>query len=149
MSGSVYRSKVLLRSTAATHIGDATMHIGYLTDLCKPYVESLKAATTEQALEKHINEWELLAGDAADAFRSAKFVWKEFITGRRKENRGVYAGDQWAEKYGAIMMPELLMKIGMLAQDCLVPEGCVYIRLRDSGKIVERSGRAVWIDKEQ
>lgn len=122
------------------------MNIGYTTDLSKPYAASLSSAKTFKELCSHVQMWEMLAGDAFDAVHAREFSWKEYRAGLAKERKDIYAGDEWAKKYGAIVMPEILMRISLAAMHYLVPDGCVFIRMRDFGQIQVKAGRAQWIE---
>ncbi len=54
-------------------------------------------------------------------------VWRE---GLAKERRGEYAGDDFSYKYGALMMPEVLFKVSVIADRFKVPWGAAYLRMR-------------------
>ena len=116
--------------------------IGYMTDLCKPYADSLKKAKTLEKLLWHVSEWELLAPDAFDSAHSPNFSWDKYAAGLAKERLDIYAGDEWGSKYGAIVMPEVLMRIAIIAQQYLVPDGCIFIRLQQTGQLEVANGRA-------
>ena len=51
----------------------------------------------------------------------------EAETGKR------FAGEQWAERYGPIVMPETLVVVSEYAARFQVPWGLMYIRMRDEG----------------
>jgi len=105
--------------------------IGYITDICKPYVEGVQKAKTLDELKAAINEWNELAPDAMKQVEAPEFDWNEFQAGIKQEKRGKYAGDAWAKKYGAVLLPVVIMEIGLVGQGFMVPDGVVFHRLLD------------------
>lgn len=122
--------------------------IGYTTDLCSPYAKDLSSVKTFGELLAFVNRWKLLAGDAFDSVANPAFDWKEFQAGRKKEKRGVFAGEAWSDKYGAILMPEILMRIAIMANEYLAPDGCVFKRLLDMKMLEVTNGRAILVQAE-
>jgi hypothetical protein len=110
----------------------------------------LTAAKTLDALQSHVQTFRRVADDAwqvAQAMDEKSFL--SFVNGVRRERRGHFAGAEWAEKYGAILMPSVLMRVSMVADQFKVPWGCAYIRLRDVGRISEQGNVARWIEPEE
>lgn len=122
------------------------MKITYTTDNAGDYVKGLKAAQTEDAVRAFVAEQRFIANDAYKSINDKSFDWAEFEKGRKLENRGEYAGDGWAAKYGAILMPEILIRVGIVAEQYGAPWGCTYIRLREAGVIKETKTYAKWVD---
>lgn len=125
------------------------MQVGYLSECDKDYAAGLKNAQTFDGLRDFVKRWRLLANDAYKSVMSAKFDWDEFARGRKMENRDEYAGDDWAKKYGAILMPEILMRVTITAMEFGAPWGVTYIRLREFGRIVETKTHATWVEPER
>lgn len=112
--------------------------ITYISENDKDYVAGLKQAQTFDAVYAHLKDWKFLAKDAWNVISRLDFDWNEFQRGRLLEAKGQFAGDEWCEKYGAILMPELLLKVTMFAHQYTVPWGLAYIRLRDAGRLIEK-----------
>jgi hypothetical protein len=119
--------------------------ITYISEQDRDYVKSLKAARTVDALKSHVTAWKQLASDAYEQTTAASFNFDDFRQGRLKENRNQYAGDEWAMKYGAILMPEILIRVAIIAQQFGVPWGCAYIRLKEAKQIDDSNGTTKWI----
>lgn len=122
------------------------MKIGYVSECDRDYAKELKSIQTFDDLKLFVTKWRLVANDAYKAIHNHDFNWEEFREGRTKENRGEYAGDSWAKKYGAILMPEILLRVAVYAQHFVTPWGVTYIRLREFGKIVETKTHAKWVE---
>ncbi|MCR4339125.1 MAG: hypothetical protein NUW01_04465 [Gemmatimonadaceae bacterium] len=121
------------------------MTLEEITYLWEPdgYVAGLTAATNHAALLDHLLAWRPLADDALTA-APAPSAFKTFRAGLLKERRGQYAGDGWAERYGAILIPYLMLRVSPIADRFGVPWGTAYIRLRDEGYITEEVDTAIW-----
>lgn len=113
------------------------IEISYLTELSKPYVNVVQEAATFEELLSVVKTWQPLVQDAFEAVIDKDFSWDEYAAGCKKERRGKYAGDKWAEKYGAILMPAVLMYVGLQAEHFKVPEGAMFIRLKEFGIITQ------------
>lgn len=121
------------------------IRIHYTSDTLKDYVDGLSNAKRLADLQTHVQTYQRVADDAFKITRDMKA--DDFGSWRRglvKERKGEFAGEEWAEKYGAVLMPEILMKVGMIADQYVVPWGCAYIRLRDVGRITEPNKIARW-----
>lgn len=121
------------------------IRIHYTSDTLKDYVDGLSNAKRLADLQTHVQTYQRVADDAFKITRDMKAedfgVWRR---GLSKERKGEFAGEEWAEKYGAVLMPEILMKVGMIADQYGAPWGCAYIRLRDVGRITEPNKIARW-----
>lgn len=117
--------------------------IGYLSECDKEYTKSLTAAETLDDLREHAKRWEPVAADALEIVSGmTEDGFKAFRKGLRSERRGKFAGEEWMNKYGAVMLPAVLFEASIVASLYMVPWGLAYIRLRESGRIVE-SARGV------
>jgi hypothetical protein len=91
-----------------------------------------------------------VAGDALPIVEGMDLsAFLAFGEGMRQERRGKFAGEEWAAKYGAVLMPEVLMRVGMIAGHFKAPWGCAYIRCKEEGMIKETGGTARWIERKQ
>jgi hypothetical protein len=124
------------------------MKIGYLDECHIDYVASLKQAQDLESLIKHVSEFRLIGNDAYESVMSKDFNWDEFVAGRKSENNNIYVGDEWALKYGAILMPEIVLKVGIYALEYQAPFGVTYIRLKEFGIIKKIGTHTIWIDPE-
>lgn len=87
-----------------------------------------------------------------DAFAQAKTIkddeaFLQFRRGLRKERRGKFAGEDFTHRFGAILMPENLLRIGMVADQYKVPFGLAFCRMRDLGAFDVVNNRIRWRDK--
>lgn len=119
--------------------------ITYVSDNAKEYVDGLRRIRSEAALRSFLETQQFLASDAYEIVNDSSFNWAEFNKGRKVENSGQYAGDEYAAKYGAIMMPEIIIRVGIVAHQSGAPWGCAYIRCREEGLIVETKTKAQWV----
>lgn len=123
--------------------------IGYTSDVPAMYSKEIDSADTLERLVQATARWRLVASDAHDA--AAKMGEAEFLLfrrGLRKERRGVYAGDEWCERFGDIIMPAVMLKVGVLAHKVHVPWGCAWNRLKEVGRVEIIDGVASWREPE-
>ena len=108
--------------------------VTYYSEQPKDYAEALDDSDSLPALCAFLAEWKELAADAERvALTMSEEDFKEFRRGLKKERRGSFAGEKWNEKYGAILMPEVMFKISIRACDYKVPFGLMYLRLKETG----------------
>jgi hypothetical protein len=116
------------------------MKIGYLTDPVPEYRAALEAKTLE-GLRAGIAPFARVASDAvaiAAAMTEGDFeVWR---TGLRKERREQFAGEIFAERYGALLLPLVMLEVSMFADHFKVPWGLAFVRMLEAGRIVEADG---------
>src|SRR3990167_4761944 len=116
--------------------------VGYLDELVADYTKQRQAAKTLPELWQVTARWEPVAGDAFDVVsRMTAAQFKRYQKGERMERKKQYAGDEWAAEFGAILIPEMLLRIGVIAQEYSVPDGCAFIRAVEVGRFKKREGR--------
>lgn len=110
--------------------------ISYISDQPADYVKALVEADTLAKLLAFTKAWSEVAKDAHETVRAmTPHDFKEWRKGYAKERAGKFAGEKFAVKYGALMMPEVLMKVSMIAQHFGAPWGCAYLRLKQTGQL--------------
>lgn len=107
--------------------------IGYIRELDKQFGQELKLITTLDELKELFTKFELIAWEGKDIVDTwSEETFTEFITAKKKENRGRYMGDEAAEKFLEVLMPEPMFRITMKAIELHVCWGLVYRRLIDN-----------------
>lgn len=120
--------------------------ISYTSDQAADYTAGLTACKTLPDLVEFLGQYRAVFSDALDAAPNTDEEFHEFRAGLLRERRGQFAGEEWATKYGAILMPELGMRVSMVANQFHVPWGCAYIRLASAGRIKHGpDGIARWV----
>lgn len=119
------------------------MNISSVSEPELPYARVIDGARSKDELVAVLEPYALIAYDALLA-AAALDDWDDFKTGLRRERKGHYAGDEWATKYGAILMPEIMMRVSIIAEQYKAPWGTAYIRLVEAGRIKEENGQARW-----
>ena len=119
------------------------MQIAWLTEPEKDYAKALDGAQSVEELREAIRPYRLVAQDALDvATRMDAVAFQEFQQGLRRERRGQSNTEAWMERYGAILIPSVMLHVSMLAEQFGAPWGAAYSRLKEVGRIVERKGVA-------
>jgi hypothetical protein len=117
--------------------------IGYISETATDYANAIRECKTLAHLRLVTEKYRRVADDAyLIALQMTDKDFKEWLAGLAVESKGRFAGDEFALKYGALMMPETLFKVAIVASEYGVPWGCAFIRLKDVGKIKENSGVA-------
>ena len=125
------------------------IRIHYTSDTCADYLKGVRAAKTLAALQEHVMTYRRVANDAHEIVQKMdQPAFLAFQKGERSERRGKFAGEDWAAKYGAVILPAVLMQIGLIAQHFGAPWGCAFIRCKEEGMIKEDGGIARWISRE-
>lgn len=124
-------------------------HIGYLDETFDEYGVAIDRAASIRDLREAVQKFRRFANDACKVVSKMDDEgWRAFKKGLRLERKGKFAGEDWAEKYGAVLMPEVMFRIGILAVKFHVPWGCAFLRAKQEGLIIERGG-VVQIKKNQ
>lgn len=124
-------------------------HVGYLSETFADYNHCIDDAMTVCDIRECTVKFRRFADDAYRAASKMKeSEWKFFRKGLREERKGKFAGNEWAAKYGAILLPEVMMRIGMLAVQFHVPWGCAFLRAKQCGIIEENDGIVRLVNKE-
>ena len=115
------------------------LRITYLSEPWKPYQDAISCARNREELRDAIKPFLQIADDAMKATRDMN--WPEWQRGLTSERRGRFAGEEWEARYGAILMPEVMFKVSLIAFRFKMPWGAAYIRLRDVGRLRETKDR--------
>lgn len=116
-------------------------HIGYCDETLNDYGKALDDAKSLHDLRSVVAAYRRFADDAHGIVSQMEDgEWQTFKKGLRLERKGKFAGDDWAKKYGAVLMPEIMLHIGLIALQFKVPWGCAFIRAKESGMISESDG---------
>ena len=107
--------------------------IGYLTEISKTYTKGINKCNSFEDLKSFLFNWKEFTQDAIEQMGSEDFSWDEYMKGVKIERRGKYSGDKWAKNYSAILLPKIILFIGLKAQQMFVPEGALFIRVKDLG----------------
>lgn len=100
--------------------------------VARDYAKELVEAGTLAALKELVKRYGELATDAQDALKDATQAdFDEWKRGLAFERGGVYAGDDFARKFGAVLVPFKMMALTVLSKKFLAPEGVVYRRLQE------------------
>ena len=104
----------------------------YLSEQDAEWAKQLRATKTLPELRALTVAWGAWTPDARKvAEKMAEADFMEFRQGLEKESRKEFAGESWAKRYGAILIPERLMQITIRAEQFGVPFGAMAIRLYD------------------
>ena len=125
--------------------------VTYLSMLSLEYSTGIRNCDTLEDLQRFTSEWRPYANDAFERTAGMdEIAFRDYKKGLLRESSGRYAGDVWAKKYGAVVMPELLFFLTLQAERLKVPEGVIFFRLLDGGFILENKvDHTFYIDKSK
>jgi len=119
------------------------VHVRYLDETFNEYLSALDGAKSLDDLRTVVATYRRFANDA---FRVVSAMhereWPAFRKGLRLERKQKFAGMPWAEKYGAVILPEVMLRVAAIALKFKVPWGCAFIRAKYVGMIIEQDGIA-------
>lgn len=96
------------------------------------WTDLLDGAGDQIALVAILQGYGKLAEDALEQATAPGFNWSDWETGLLRERRGHFAGEAWAERYGAILLPARLLEAGIVAERFKVPLGLAINRLEEA-----------------
>lgn len=121
--------------------------INYMSDQANDYSKALGAAKTLNSLRALLDDYHTIAADACAAAPQDEEEFAEFFAGLLKERKGKFAGEAFAQKYGAVLMPEIMFRVGMIANKFGAPWGLAFLRAKEVGRIVfDDAGVAHWVE---
>lgn len=109
--------------------------ITYLSDTPTDYSNDIAACGSHEELLATLQSYRSIANDAFLA-APTKDEFPQFVVGLKKERKGKFAGEEFASRFGAVLMPELMLKVTLYANHFGVPFGATYLRMKDLGHIV-------------
>jgi hypothetical protein len=119
--------------------------ITFFSDQASDYSAALTKCKTLPALTELLNDYATIAPDALEAIPRTAEEFDAWRKGLAQERRGVFAGEEFMERFGDMLMPALMFQVVMVAQQFGVPWGLAFVRLKDAGRIVyDDAGRAQW-----
>jgi hypothetical protein len=103
--------------------------IRYTTGIVKPYTKATRAcATVAELVAELASNWSELCPDAlAQAVSLTDEQWRYCVRNvkRNKSAKNI------VDLAGAVIMPQTLLDIGVLATTFVLPDGCAYIRIKE------------------
>lgn len=109
--------------------------INYMSDPVISWGEALDRCTSLEDLRELCVKWESLVPDAkqiVDGFDEQDFA--NFNEARQTERRGRFSGESAvADGFLSILMPEILFKVSVTANEYKVPWGLAFIQMRKAG----------------
>jgi folate-dependent tRNA-U54 methylase TrmFO/GidA len=127
-----------------------SIEITYRSQADQDYSRLLPLQKSLKALRSFTKRYDKIAADAHEAaMRMTEEEFPKFREGVTKEKSGEFAGVEFMEKWGCILLPEVLMQVGLIAHQFGAPFGVAYIRMKDLGRIKEDGeGRAVVVSAQ-
>jgi hypothetical protein len=115
--------------------------IGYRTEVVEQYAKGLHSCKDWKEVKNYVDKWKFLAQDAVIFTKmcSKKYDWQMCLKLIKKNNLSK------DEKHivtdiGYIFMPAVIFHVGIMADQFRVPWGCMYIRLKEVGSVLEKKG---------
>ena len=103
--------------------------IGHQTDIVRPYIEAFTRCGTVAALIEEIEaNWSELCPDALEHAKT--LTDKDWQYAVKNKGRNASA-KRVVDIAGKVLMPEQLLKVGLIATQFKVPDGCAYIRIHE------------------
>ena len=98
----------------------------------KRYSDEVTAAQTLALLRAVLTEWAWCTPDAlAAATEMEPAEFPVFREGWEKEKRGQFAGEDFAAKWGMILLPEHMIRTTIIADHFTVPWGLAWERYKE------------------
>lgn len=107
--------------------------VSWLTDGPARWREALDQATDLERLMETLAEWREMCPDAWDARPMDEREFVLWRVGLKKERgpRKRFDGEEFAKRFGAVLIPARMLQVGMIAEQWHVPWGTALIRLEE------------------
>jgi len=122
----------------------ATMSAGGISWLSEPsdWSRLLDDAQDVDDLRRKVSTWMPYVPDALSVANQMKPEdWAEWRRGLKSERAGVYSGDEWMERFGALVLPAAFILATEVRRRFRVPLGAALIRLEESRLILNPRGK--------
>lgn len=120
--------------------------ISYTSDQASDYSKALPKCKSLDELTHLLESYHTIFPDALEHAPMNEGEFIDFMAGLRKERRGQFAGEEFMNRFGVVLLPELMLHVGMVAQHFGAPWGCAFLRLKDFKRIqFDDGGVARWV----
>jgi hypothetical protein len=104
------------------------MNISYYDNCDTDYVKAVKACKTLDELKQIVTDYREIAEDAyTEVEKMDDTLFEQFCKGRNKPNPSM----KWMERFGAVLLPKMILELGLIACQFGVPFGVAYHRVKD------------------
>jgi len=107
--------------------------ISYISSQDEDYTCALSDCTTLDKLTELLQDYASIFPDALAALPLDADEFSDFRVGLCKERSGQFSGEDFMLRFGSILLPDMMLRVGMIANQFKVPWGCAFIRLQESG----------------
>jgi hypothetical protein len=111
--------------------------ISYTSDQGRDYCKAIDACKSIDELALVLRDYRKIFPDAFDARPKDEAEFKKWKSGLYMERHGRFAGEEFMERFGNVLLPTLMLDVGMVASQFHAPWGCAFIHLCDVGRIVK------------
>ncbi len=119
-------------SKKAETIWNPRLNRSYGAECASDYAANLTIADTLDRLRELVENYKRLAKDAIPVVAGMTADdFSAFRDGLKEERRGRFAGDAWCERFGAVLMPQPMMNVSIVADQFKVPFGVAWIRCQE------------------
>jgi len=125
------------------------MDVGYLSEFAMDYSTGLKTCKTLNQLKEFITIWKRYAFDTFEIVSEmSEESFSEFKKVQEKVSHDEFMGREAFRKYGAIMAPDILVRVSVLSYKFTAPWGTAFIRSIEEGYIIDNGTYYEWRNKE-
>lgn len=107
--------------------------VTYQTDnVAEKYSIAISSCQTLSQLRETLADWAWIADDALDvAFKMDNQAFEKFLVGLSMERSGIFAGEEWNNNFGSILMPNDMFAVSAKALQMHVTFGTMYKRMKE------------------
>jgi hypothetical protein len=114
--------------------------ITHLSEQGADYCEAIGNAKSQRELHRVLKDYASLFPDALEAMPRDADEFKAWRVGLLKERNHGEGGREFMDRFGAVLLPDVLVAVTMVAARFDVPWGCAYRRMLKGGCIKLRDG---------
>jgi hypothetical protein len=120
--------------------------IDHVSEQLAEYCRDLAQQRNLEKLQTFLEGYVTICPDALAVMPRDDGEFFAFREGLYKERKKIFAGVKWANRFGAIAMPALLLRVGLIANEYQVPWGLAFQRCVEMNLIKHGAdGVAEWI----
>jgi len=108
-------------------------NINYLTELDTAFTKDLMAIQGTELFEKFIKKWKYWLDEETKKLSGKDWKWVNPLIKECRNEK--ITPEKRHDPASALLMPERIFKISLVAWHFKVPWGCAYIRMKEMGQI--------------
>ena len=111
------------------------IQINYNTDLYPQFKDDLNACENLSDYKAVIEKYKYISPDLKQFRLDTEAEAEEFKAGLKLNRQGIYAGQEWSDRYATLLIPAYILHATVLAHKFEVTWGIAYLKMCEAGAV--------------